>query len=222
MDAGRGDLRALIADLASGGMTGAPPADYVLLLQEARETDLTLIARERSLHLHFGSVRIAGVGNALLSTLPLAERRTIALPRERQPRNAAAGTIVIAGQRLFVVSAHLENRVSWWRGGLMSDAARARQAEALLRALPADAPGIIGGDMNTWLGRQEPAWRLLARRFPDTPELGEPTFRQRLFLDHLFFDLPDGWSGQTRVVRERYRSNHHPVVGVIGRREQVG
>ena len=38
--------------------------------------------------------------------------------------------------------------------------------------------------------RDEPAWRALARRFPDgPPPPAQPTFRRRLFLDELFFEL---------------------------------
>ena len=215
LDAGRGTLPRLVDDLASGRLTGTVPADYVLLLQEAREPAVTAVARARGLHAYFTAVREAGAGNAILATQPLRDTRTIALPRERQIRNAAAATAVIAGQRLFVVSAHFENRVSWWRGGLMSDTARGRQAAALLKALPPDAPGIVGGDLNTWLGPAEPAWRQLAARFPETPQARAPTFRDRLVLDHLFFDLPDGWAAATHVIAARYESNHHPVVGIL-------
>ena len=112
----------------------------------------------------------------------------------------------------------MENRVSWLKGGLLSDTARGRQAEALLRALPPDEPGIVGGDLNTWLGVHEPAWQVFRRRFPDTPaELLEPTFRDRLVLDHLFFDVPAGWQVTRRVLHDRYGSDHHPVIGVLRR-----
>jgi endonuclease/exonuclease/phosphatase family metal-dependent hydrolase len=215
LDAGRGDLPRLVADVASGGLTGAMPADYILLLQEARAPAVAAVATARGLHVYFAGVRDPGAGNAIVSTQPLQETRTIALPRERQPRNAATATVTIGGMPLFVVSAHLENRVSWWRGGLLSDSARGRQAAALLQALPSDAPGIVGGDLNTWLGPAEPAWRQLAARFPETPEPQEPTFHERLILDHLFFDLPDGWMATTQVLRERYASNHHPVLGLV-------
>ena len=74
--------------------------------------------------------------------------------------------------------------------------------------------------MNTMLGAAEPAWRVFSERFPDTPaDRPRPTFRDRLVLDHLFFDLPDGWAVTRRVVAERYGSDHHPVIGIVtGRR----
>jgi endonuclease/exonuclease/phosphatase family metal-dependent hydrolase len=223
MDAGRGDLSRLTSDLASGRLTGAPPLDYVLLLQEATSgvgVDAEQVARERNLHAFVvpvyeidGRVR----GNAIVSTRPLRDTRGIELPQERQRRMAALGAITLSNETLFLVSTHFENRLSWLRGGVFSDTARGRQAEALLRVLPA-GQGILGGDLNTLLGPSEPAWRLLAARFPDTPkDQSDPTFRERLVLDHLFFDLPDGWTAQRRVVLDRYGSDHHPVLGIVNR-----
>jgi endonuclease/exonuclease/phosphatase family metal-dependent hydrolase len=177
------------------------------------------VANGRNLSVFFAPVRDDGRrarGNAILSTQPLLGAHTIELPRERQRRIAVAATIDANGHRLFVASAHLENRVSWLKGGLLSDRARARQADALLRALPMAEHGILGGDMNTWLGRREPAWRAFATRFDDTPrEPDVPTFRDRLVLDHLFFDLPADWHASYRVVEDDYGSDHHPVIGVI-------
>jgi endonuclease/exonuclease/phosphatase family metal-dependent hydrolase len=210
MDAGRGDLPALVGERVRG--------PYVLLLQEADETAVRQFAARDGASLFFSPVRpdVPGSrGNAIVSTLPLENTQRIDLPQERQPRSAVAADVVLGGQRLFVVSAHLENRVSWWRGGLFSEDARGRQARALVERLPA-GPGIVGGDMNTWLGVHEPAWRALLGRFPDTPDARHaPTFRDRLVLDHLFFDLPDGWSAEVAVVADRYGSDHHPVRGEV-------
>lgn len=219
MNAGRGDLARLLSDLESGSMSGGPAADYLVLLQEGVEDDVTGPARQKGLSAFFVPVWHDGRvlrGNAILSTRPLINARGIALPQERQPRTAVAATIDVAGQRLFVVSAHLENRLSWLKGGMLSDSARGRQAEALLRVLPPDEPGILGGDLNTWLGEGEPAWQAFRRRFADTPaERPQPTFRDRLVLDHLFFDVPDTWQASRRVLPDRYGSDHHPVTGVL-------
>ncbi len=210
-----GDLRRLIVDLESGRLTGDGVRDYVLLLQEfaEREGGEAIASATRPLALHVSPVR-RNIGNAIASTLPLADTRTIDLPRERQPRTAAVATIRVDNEGLFVVSTHLENRLGW-RRGLFGDRARARQATVLLAGLPAGF-GIIGGDMNTMLGRDEPAWQALLERFPDTPDRPEdPTFRDRLVLDHLFFDLPAQWQASRRVIPDRYRSDHHPVIGEI-------
>ena len=216
----RGDLPRLLDDLARGRLAGQAVGDYVVLLQETPQggdRDVTATAAERGLSAYFSAVRPGPVrmtGNAILSTRPLMDARTIDLPRERQPRAAAIATIQVRGETLFVVTTHLENRLGWLRG-LFGDRARGRQADALLREIPPQQQGILGGDMNTMLGPTEPAWRALLKRFPDTPPRPAPTFRDRLVLDHLFLDLPAGWVATRRVVDQRYGSDHHPVVGVI-------
>jgi endonuclease/exonuclease/phosphatase (EEP) superfamily protein YafD len=221
MGAGRGDLRRLVADLEAGRLGGGRPSAWLFLLQEAVEGDLHTIADPRGWPLFFVPVRDDGGrtrGNAILSSRPILNPRTIPLPRERQPRAAAAASIDVDGRRLFVVSAHLENRASWWTAGLLSDAARRRQVDALLQVLPPGERGILGGDFNTWLGPNEPAWQALAKRFGGTPGARRtPTFGNRLILDHLFFDLPADWRVASRVVPDAYESDHHPVIGTITR-----
>lgn len=215
---GRGDLSRLVADLERGALT--PRSDtYLLLLQEVAADELNAVAQPRRWSTCFVPVR--GVenrvrGNAILSSTPLRDQRTVPLPRERQTRAAAVAWIDAAGQQLFVASVHLENRVSWWKGGLFSDSARRHQVEGLLRALPADGPGILGGDFNTWLGLGEPAWQALSHRFTDTPAWPQPpTFRGRLVLDHVLMDLPDGWRATRRVLSDDYGSDHQPVIAVV-------
>jgi endonuclease/exonuclease/phosphatase family metal-dependent hydrolase len=217
-NAGRGDLPRLVGDLERGLIS--PPADaYLLLLQETAEDELEAVSAPRRWSTCFVPVRgIDGRvrGNAVVSNLVLRTPRAVPLPRERQSRAAATARIDIAGHELFVASVHLENRVSWWRGGLFSETARHRQVDGLLRALPADTPGILGGDLNTWLGPTEPAWRALARRFADTPDWPRsPTLGNRLVLDHLLMDLPAGWSVTRRVLADDYGSDHHPVVALV-------
>jgi endonuclease/exonuclease/phosphatase family metal-dependent hydrolase len=223
MNAGAGDLRTLISDLESGFLSGGPASELVVLLQEAVEEDaaqLPPLSITRSWSTFFVPVRYDGRrtrSNAILSSRPLILPHAIPLPQERQTRTAAVASIDLRNQRIFVVSAHLENRGAGWKV-LFSDTARRRQAEALIQALPAGEPGIVGGDFNTWQGPNEPALRLFARRFSDPPVLVRtPTFRGRLVLDHLFFDLPEGWRAAARVVPKTYGSDHHPVVAVVSR-----
>jgi len=226
MHAGKGDLAALISDLVSGQLAGAPIREYVLLLQEAVQcgstdrcgADLVRSARAQMLHVFYSPVRPTRggtSGNAIVATRPLIDPHAIDLPRVRQPRSALVSRIEIGGLTLFLLDAHLENRVSWLRGGLFSDRARGRQVDALLHAVPGSGAAIVGGDLNTWLGASEPAWKRLAARFPNTIEPTEPTFRDRLTLDHLFYDLPEGWSATQFVTQSRYGSDHHPVIALV-------
>jgi endonuclease/exonuclease/phosphatase family metal-dependent hydrolase len=212
MHGGRGDLRRLIADLEAGRLTGAAARDYILLLQEFVDREGAVGSTSRALTLFASPVRGAS-SNAIIATTRLDDARTVDLPRERQPRAAVAATVRVGSESLFVVSTHLENRLGWLRG-LFGDRARGRQAEALLQALP-QGHGIVGGDFNTMLGRNEPAWRAMLGRFPDTPEHPDPTFRDRLVLDHLFLDLPEDWSATREVIRDQYGSDHHPVIAEI-------
>jgi endonuclease/exonuclease/phosphatase family metal-dependent hydrolase len=219
VDAGRGDLGRLVADLERGNPGVPRPRPYVILLQETTPQEFDAVAGPRGWATWFVPVRGAAAtvrGNAILSSIALRDRRVVPLPRERQPRAAASAWIDLENHELFVASVHLENRVSWLRGGLISDSARQRQVEGLLRALPPDAPGILGGDLNTWLGANEPAWRTLATRFPDAADWPRTaTFGNRLVLDHLLMDLPEGWRVTRRVVPERYGSDHHPVMAIV-------
>ena len=221
VNAGRGDLPQLVEDLVTGRLAGVPIRDYVILLQETvegSEYDAAAFGRARGLTTIFEPVRESSrgtSGNAILTTETVLSSHVIVLPRERRVRKAVAAIIEVDGARLVAVCTHLENRTSWLRGGLFSDNARARQARALVQALP-KGPGVVGGDFNTWLGPNEPAWQALRARFDDTPSTPlEATFRDRLVLDALFFDLPEGWAATQQVVQNRYGSDHHPVLGVI-------
>jgi len=211
---GAGNLTALLSDLRAGRLTrNAPPREYVLMLQEASSRN-----RIDGLEWFFAPARrIGGVerGNAILSTLPLAGAKTIELPRERQRRVAAIATIKVAGVDFVLVNVHLENRASWWKGGLPGDRARARQMESLLGEVPS-GPGVLGGDLNVWLGTQERAYQAAAGSFPDAPG-AQPslTFKDRLALDHLFYRLPHGWKAVREVASGRYGSDHFPLVGIV-------
>ena len=221
MDAGRGDLLRFVSDLETGKLTARQPEEVALLLQEAvaeHASEMAELASLRGWTLMFEPVRFDGTrtrGNAILSSRPLTGRTAIRLPTERQHRGAVAASIDVAGETLFLVSAHLENRVSFW-GALFSDLARARQAKALIEAIPPRGGGVLGGDFNAWLGLNEPAWDILRARFDDTTAIKRtPTFHGRLVLDQLLFDLPSGWHAATHVVADSYGSDHHPVVGML-------
>lgn len=161
-------------------------------------------------------------GNAILSSLPLAEFSAIELPFERQRRVAVAATVSGTSSlgrswRLRVVSSHFDNMVGPKRGWIIGgEFARVRQSRALLEHMQGDTAVILGGDFNTWFGFREPAYAEIARVFPDTDFSDRrATFMGLLRLDHLFFRLPDGWSGTFRRAEDRYGSDHYPLVGTI-------
>jgi endonuclease/exonuclease/phosphatase family metal-dependent hydrolase len=214
MHEGEGDLDALVGDLRAGRLTpGGPPRDCVLLLQEA-----TPKSTVEGLDPFFVAIRRDdGVeqGSAIVSSLPLFNERVIELPRERQRRVALVANVTLGGVEMTIVNVHLENRASWWKGGLPGDNVRARQMEALLKELP-DGPGILGGDLNIWLGARERAYQLALERFPDVPESEPtPTFRERLALDHVLFRLSSGWTGTRLRAVKTYGSDHFPVIASV-------
>jgi endonuclease/exonuclease/phosphatase family metal-dependent hydrolase len=211
---GGGHLDALVTDLRDGKLTGGrQPRDYILLLQEA-----TPATKVDGVDTFFAHVRRDGdleLGSAILSSLPLANKRAIELPRERQTRMALTASVTVGGVDLLFVNVHLENRASWWKGGLPGDAIRGRQMEALLNQLP-EGPGILGGDLNIWLGSSERAYQLAVARFPDVPEENPtPTFRERLALDHVLFRLPSGWTAVRARAPHRYGSDHFPIIAAL-------
>jgi endonuclease/exonuclease/phosphatase family metal-dependent hydrolase len=158
-------------------------------------------------------------GNAILSTLPLRDPVAIELPGGGQRRVALAASVAVGAESdeaPFIVStAHLATRGSprsLWIFG--ARARRRTQADALATQLTGNAV-VLGADLNSWSGgRDEPAARDLLRVFPSTPdEPVQPTARAGLVLDHLLFRLPPRWRARFVRARDRYGSDHYPVVG---------
>jgi endonuclease/exonuclease/phosphatase (EEP) superfamily protein YafD len=103
------------------------------------------------------------------------------------------------------------------RGG--PAAARRRQAQALIDAIsPASLPVIVGGDLNTSWGDDEPAVRELRRRFPDAERTAGATWAGPLGtsakLDHLFARI-GGQRLKVRRIRDRFGSDHCPLITVV-------
>ncbi len=161
-------------------------------------------------------------GNAILSTLPLSDLTGIELPFERQRRVAVVARVsgLAADGRpwsLRVVSAHLDNfggaRRLWMVG---SGYARQRQARALTAYVSDAAPTILGGDLNTWWGFDDRAYKETARAFQaPLPRDRRPTFLGVLRLDHVFFRLPDGWRSQFERGSSRFGSDHYPLIARV-------
>jgi endonuclease/exonuclease/phosphatase family metal-dependent hydrolase len=162
-------------------------------------------------------------GNAILSTLPLSDLRAVELPLMRQRRVAAMAEIsgkTTDGRawRLVVASLHLENRASggpraWVHG-------RARQAQAFVTHLPDSTLLAVGGDLNTLSGADEPAVRIINSKFAHSPEhQTEITFSSyfvmRSHLDYLFFRCYGAHQSKYWRVKQRYGSDHYPIMGFV-------
>ena len=162
-------------------------------------------------------------GNAILSTLPLADLKAVELPLARQRRVAAMAKVsghTTDGRdwNLVVASVHLENRSSgaprnWVHG-------RARQAEAFVAQLPDSVLLAVGGDLNTLTGPDEPAVRIIGSKFANSPEhqpentyLSYVVVRSRL--DYLFFRCHGHHKSTYWRATRRYGSDHYPVMGFI-------
>ena len=170
-------------------------------------------------------------GNAILSTLPLEEAYAIELPFVIQRRVAVAATVRLGGERVCVVSAHLDPRGPpghRWLGA----SGRGLQVGYLLESLRSDTV-ILGADLNLNRGRYEPAWRIL-HDAGFKQGIGSPIPRwrhtyhsvlPRLVLDYLLVRDPAGVVARAEVHRldehplDRgsyvFGSDHHPLLARI-------
>jgi endonuclease/exonuclease/phosphatase family metal-dependent hydrolase len=227
---GRGNLDALVGGLRHGEFTGGEPVNaFVLLLQEVYRQDI--LERARTLGISAAFVPALRKpsdhddrGNAVLSTFPIGTVMVVELPFEKQRRVAVAAQIQAVGaddvgRPFYAVSAHLTTSLGLREGG--PGAARERQARALVDALRSIPPPIvIGGDLNTWWGDDEPAVKLLRSEYSDAlPLNARMTWRGPLGagtkLDYLFART----SGRPLTVRRlssRFGSDHYPLLTIVG------
>jgi endonuclease/exonuclease/phosphatase family metal-dependent hydrolase len=197
----------------------------------ARRSSILETAEAASLQLFYVPSMRNGVGqedrgNAILSTLPLRDLKAVELPFEAQRRVAASARIDGFSTRrepwtLRLVNVHLDTRSAGGRFWASAGPGRLRQARSLLEAVHIDGPTVLGGDLNTWsLGPMERALPFLRERFPQTPRVQTgPTFRTSWGyarrLDHVFFNLPDGWSAHYAKGPEAHGSDHFPILAWI-------
>ena len=198
----------------------------------AGRRDIDEVARRSALHAYYvpsmrngrGAADPEDRGNAILSTLPLANLTAIELPLERERRVAisadVAGTTTAGTPwRIQLVNLHLDPRSSWSRIHRSFGAGRALQVDWLIEALRGDdSYAVLCGDFNSWVGGEnEPAVRMLRERhflpgtlfgrpIPTLPVLG-------LALDHLLYRLPPRAAAETRVLADAYGSDHRPLLG---------
>jgi endonuclease/exonuclease/phosphatase family metal-dependent hydrolase len=157
-------------------------------------------------------------GNAILSTARLHDAGALELPLERQRRVAIAATIMAqrAGASptpIRIVCTHFTNMVmhhAW----ILSESGRLRQARALSQALP-EGPLVVGGDLNSWFGYRDAAYRELARTLSAASREDRRATFGPMRLDHLLFRLPPGWRAEVRRADRKYGSDHYPLVALI-------
>ena len=239
---GNGDLKSFVRDLRAGRHTNNRKVEhFVLLLQEAVRTgvvppfdegasgaahipaategagDILQLSQDLGLSLiYVPSMRngrspndpAADRGNAILSTSELSSPVAVELPGERQRRVLVFAKLA----DLTVGVVHLDALGSarrWWLFWTpWMRKVQVRSIEGLLR----DGPFVLGADLNTWHGRDEPAARLLKELGPPTPVSIELHGLGLRVLDYLVFRTGQG-RAQYRQLSERYGSDHRPLVG---------
>jgi len=190
--------------------------------------DVVVQARRHGLNvLYVPSMRneweIEDRGNAILTDLPLSRPMAVELPLVRDRRVAVSAVVPAPGVgRIRVTGLHLDHLAELHnvRTGLGSG--RAEQVAALLQAIPGPAEGILAGDFNTWRGQEnEDAARLAREAYPSVGVIPEDATVEALGgllgrrSDYVLARLPEGWTGDYRVLSDRYGSDHHPLVGSI-------
>jgi endonuclease/exonuclease/phosphatase family metal-dependent hydrolase len=165
-------------------------------------------------------------GNAILSTMPLAEFRVVTLPHERQRRAAILATVMVPGgggsaSMIHLASLHLDVWPSILPA-LLDPSRRNRQAGGFLTAAPdSGTPAIVGADLNA-LSSTDPQVRLLRARWPTWEEPVPCRTRGWFCTDYLFTgDLGEWDASPYRVIEEDYGSDHLPLLSILSRRTAV-
>lgn len=207
---------------------GAPRLDVVEAARRAGDVDLLYAPSMRN-GADDAARPFEDRGNAILSTLPLADPVEIELPAEVQ-RRVAVGAVLpgapgdaLTPGALAVASAHLDT-FAWRQLHRNLGGFRAVQARALARGLAGWRPGpaLLGGDFNTWARQtREPAVRILARVFgplapgPDLPTAPMPPGLPARRIDLFFVRGLAPGAFRTARVADRYGSDHYPLVGTL-------
>jgi hypothetical protein len=152
-------------------------------------------------------------GSAIVSTLPMWVPMATELPGERQRRvviSAQIGTFSVAVVHLDALGGSKRLRLFWtpWM--------RELQVRTTTSALPdPTGPLVVGADLNTWHGRDEYAARHLARMFDATPLSVDRQGLGLRVLDYMFFRAAANQRARYRQVKNRYGSDHRPLVGWV-------
>jgi endonuclease/exonuclease/phosphatase family metal-dependent hydrolase len=118
-------------------------------------------------------------------------------------RGVAYARVVVAGQELVVASLHL---------GLDAEQRLEHAQEVIDRLSSYSLPVVLGSDVNESPG--EPAWDLLAARWPAAPAEGLtfPSTASRRRIDAVFTDLPVVTAAVLGGELVERASDHRPVV----------
>jgi endonuclease/exonuclease/phosphatase family metal-dependent hydrolase len=210
-------------------------AGRILVAQTGPQEDVVETARKLGLSLRYApSMRNGSLpsdrGNAVLSSLDLRDAHAFELPLVLQRRVAVTAQVTLGGQKLRLISAHLDPRGPpgpQWFGA----AGRELQARHLVASVQ-DQTVVLGADLNLGRGRYEPAWRLLAEsgftfEVPPSTPAWRHTFHAlpRLVLDYVLVRNGQGTVRQARVRRldehpldrgaRVFGSDHHPLLARI-------
>ncbi len=210
-------------------------AGRILVAQTGPQEDVVETARKLGLNLRYApSMRNGRLpsdrGNAVLSSLDLRDAHAFELPLVLQRRVAVTAQVTVGGQKLRLISAHLDPRGPpgpQWFGA----AGRELQARHLVASVQ-DQTVVLGADLNLGRGRYEPAWRLLAEsgftfEVPPSTPAWRHTFHAlpRLVLDYVLVRNGQGTVRQARVRRldehpldrgaRVFGSDHHPLLARI-------
>jgi endonuclease/exonuclease/phosphatase family metal-dependent hydrolase len=159
-------------------------------------------------------------GNAILSSVPLEDVRAIELPFGRQRHVAVAARITVPGlPSLRVMTVHLD-----------PSGHRKEEAAALAAYLSEQTKDnerlVAGGDLNTWFGRREEAFKAFAGSIPEEScgqaktntwpwRLQGPLGWWRGRLDYLFTTLPADVPRTCLTLPNPFDSDHRPVAMIL-------
>jgi endonuclease/exonuclease/phosphatase family metal-dependent hydrolase len=160
-------------------------------------------------------------GNAIVTTLPVRSVTAIELPFARRRRTGLIAELTLPDRRgaaLKVANVHFDTGLALGSGGPAR--LRLRTALALLGMLqPLAAPLVVGGDLNTSWGDDEPAVRTLQQSLSDAdPHDRALTFRGPFGvtarLDHMFAQT-NGMPMPVARAQSRFGSDHYPLVALF-------
>jgi len=152
-------------------------------------------------------------GNAILSTLSLSSPLAVELPGVRQRRVALFAKIGTEPDPLSVGVVHLDALADFRRLWLFgTPSVRELQAKSLASVMPRGRL-VVGADLNTWHGAEEPAPSYLRSLFADANVIRDASTPFHRSLDYIFFRPARGMKASYRVIPNAYGSDHYPLIG---------